>query len=602
MNKIKNNKNYTYSEFLSFKKERKKIFNIIFSFAGVILYLLYAMLHIFYYEKNYLMTIFLVSTSFLFTLNLIYLFFKGNPDLSANYALLVSILIIFLTTIFGADTDFRLVWFLIIPLLSYYLKAKIKGTVFIIIGLLLFFLSLILNQIGLIKFTIKINAYIDVLTLYVFISLATFYYEFINNENEEHILSQLYTDSLTKFFNRTSLVQDIKNNIANKLILINVDNFKHINDLYGNALGDLVLVEICKRLKQFKTNNYIHNIYKLHADEFALLFYNRINRPELNKLVNKLENVLNQEYYIENIEILISITMGISDSTSNILEEADMALKLAKENQVRFLFFENSMKIKEKFENNIIWVKKIKKSIAHDNIIPVFQPILNNKNNKIKKFECLIRMIDEDELILPLNFIEVAKKSKFYTHLTKIILLKSAKYFADKNFDFSINISLYDIYSKESTLFFTSIIDDYKIGEKLIFELTETEQIENNSQVNFFIEKVKERGCKIAIDDFGTGYSNFDYLLKMNVDILKLDGSLIKNINENKDSHIITETIVNFTKKLNIETIAEHVYSKEIFDIVKKLGIDNSQGFYIGKPEKEIDNFFVNGKFVLNIN
>ncbi len=602
MKKIKNNKNYTYIEFLSFKKERKRIFNIIFSTTGVILYLLYAMMHIFYFEKNYIMVILLVCTSFLFSLNIIYLFSKGNPDISANYALCVSILFIFLATIFGADTDFRLIWFLTIPLLSYYLKAKIVGSIFIVIGLIFFFLSLFLNQMGLIKFTIKTNAYIDILTLYIFISLATFYYEFINNENEEHILSQLYTDSLTKFFNRTSLIQDIKNKSANKLILINVDNFKQINDLYGNAIGDLVLIEICKRLNQFKTNFFIHNIYKLHADEFALLFYNNINRSELNKLVNKLENVLKQEYYIENIEILISFTMGISDSTINILEEADMALKLAKENQVRFLFFENSMKIKEKFENNIIWVKKIKKAIAHDNIIPVFQPILNNKNNKINKFECLIRMVENDDLILPINFIEVAKKSKFYTHLTKIMLLKSAKYFADKDYSFCINISLYDIYSKESTLFFTSIIDDYNIGNKLIFELTETEQIENNSQVNFFIEKVKERGCKIAIDDFGTGYSNFDYLLKMNVDILKLDGSLIKNINKNKDSHIITETIVNFTKKLNIETVAEHVYSKEIYDIVKTLGIDNSQGYYIGKPEKEIDAFFIKGKFTLNLN
>jgi EAL domain-containing protein (putative c-di-GMP-specific phosphodiesterase class I) len=211
----------------------------------------------------------------------------------------------------------------------------------------------------------------------------------------------------------------------------------------------------------------------------------------------------------------------------------------------------------------------------------------------------IIRLESDNELIPPAFFIEIAKKSRFYTHLTKIMLLKSAEYFADKDFSFSINISLFDIYSRESTIFFTSIIDDYNIGNKIIFELTETEQIENNSQVNYFIEKVKERGCKIAIDDFGTGYSNFDYLLKMKVDILKLDGSLIKNICDNKGSKIITETIIDFAKRLNIETVAEYVYSKEVFDVVREMGIDNSQGYYVGKPERDINEFFKNGKLIL---
>ena len=600
MSFIKKDKHDTYNEFLIFKQERKRIFTILFLIAAIFIYFVYALLHIFLYEKNYLMVIILLSTSFLFFLDLVFLLFNGRLETGVDLVLLFSLGIIFLTVVFGADTDFRLVWFVTIPLLAYYLKEKVKGTFFIIFAFLFLIIGLILNEFNLIKYHIKVTSFIDVFSLYVFIALATFYYEYINNENEKHILLQLYTDSLTKTPNRTSLVLDIKNNIGNKIILINVDNFKHINDLYGNTIGDKVLVEICKRLDRFRNNKYVHNIYKLHADEFAVLFYEKINRSELIDFVNDLEKSLNQEYYTDNIEILLSITMGISDSTSKILEEADMALKLAKENQVRSLFFEESMKIKEKYENNITWVKNIKKAIAGDNIVPVFQPIYNNSTEEVNKFECLIRMVLDKELVSPAYFIDIAKKSRFYTHLTKIMLLKSAEYFADKDYIFSINISLYDIYSKESTIFFTSVIDDYKIGDKIIFELTEAEQIENNSQVIFFIDKVKERGCKIAIDDFGTGYSNFDYLLKMNVDILKLDGSLIKNLPENKQSEVVVETLVNFAKKLNIKTVAEYVFSKEVFDIVKKLGLDYSQGYYVGKPELDIGKFFVDGKFILN--
>ncbi|MBN2544976.1 MAG: EAL domain-containing protein [Spirochaetes bacterium] len=594
------NKKYSFNEFLLFKHEKKKMFNMIFTITGALIFFIYAMMHLFYFEKNNLMAVVLILTSFIFFLNFFFLKFNGNIELSSNVLLILSILIIFVTIVFGANTDFRLVWVTLIPLLAFYLKSKIKGNFFIVLAFFVLILSFILNNKGMFKYSIKNSSFIDVFIIFLTVAIATFYYEFINVENEKHILRQLFTDSLTKSPNRNRLIIDINNRFSNKLMLINVDNFKHINDLYGNTIGDLVLIEIYKRLMQFKKNDKIEEIYKLHADEFAVLFKNEISREELNAMVVDFERLLSQVYYISNLEILISITMGISDTMGKILEEADMALKLAKEQQTRYLFFEESMKIKEKYENNILWVKNIKKAIINDNIIPVFQPIYNHSTKKITKFECLIRMINNQDLITPGNFIEIAKKSRYYTHLTKIVLLKSVNYFANKDYNFSINISLYDIYSKESTLFFTSVIDDYKIGNKIIFEFTEAEQIENNAQVKYFIDKVKERGCKIAIDDFGTGYSNFDYILKMNVDILKLDGSIIKNLNINPQSQIIVETIVNFTRKLNIETVAEFVCSKEIFDIVKKIGIDNSQGYYLGRPEIDINLFFKKGRFVLS--
>lgn len=596
------NKKYSFNEFLLYKREKKKMFNMIFTIAGGLIFLVYAFMHLYYFEKNNFMAVVLFSTSFIFLVNFFYLIYNGNLEISSDILLILAIFIIFITTVYGANTDFRLLWITLIPLLSFYLKSTNKGSLFIILSLFILLLTFILNNMGILKYTIKKSSYIDVFTIFIAITFATYYYEYINLENEKHILRQLFTDSLTKSPNRNRLLNDIKNNCGNKLLLINVDNFKHVNDLYGNTIGDLVLIDIYKRLEKFKSNDKIEDIYKLHADEFAVLFRDHITRKELNEAVEDFERMISQVYYISNLEILLSITMGISDTKNKILEEADMALKLAKEQQARYLFFEESMKIKEKYENNILWVKNIKKAIINDNIIPVFQPIYNHDTKIITGFECLIRMINEQDLITPNNFIEIAKKSRYYTHLTKIVLLKSVNYFANKDFNFSINLSLFDIYSRESTIFFTSVIDDYKIGNKIIFEFTETEQIENNAQVNYFIEKVKERGCKIAIDDFGTGYSNFDYLLKMNIDILKLDGSIIKNLNVNPQSKIIVETIVNFAKKLNMQTTAEYVCSKEIFNIVKRIGIDNSQGYYIGKPEIDINRFFTNGKYVLSKN
>lgn len=597
------NRRFTYKDFIDHKNKRKRNFNIIFSIISSIVFIIYSFLHIYYFERNLLMVFALFIMSFVFALNAFYLKLNGDVELSSNVLLLLAIVLIFLTIIYGAKTDFRLVWFCMIPLLAFYLKSHIKGFFFVIVAFFVILIAFLLNsQFGLVKNQIKTSSFIDTFVIFTAITLAGFYYEHINVENEKYILRQLFTDSLTNIPNRTSLINDITNKVGNKLILINVDNFKHVNDLYGNVAGDLILIEICKRISVFKTNQYVVDIYKLHADEFAILFTSDIDRKELYDIAVDIERTLSQVYFVENLELLLNITMGISDTGEKPLEESDMALKLAKENKEAFLFFDPSMKIKEKYENNIFWIKTIKKAITNDSIVPFYQPIYNNKTEKIEKFECLIRILNGEEIITPDKFLEIAKKSKYYTHLTKIIMLKAVSTFVDRDFDFCINLSLYDIYSKESTQFFISVIDDFKIGNKIVFEFTESEQIENNKQVAYFVEKVKERGCKIAIDDFGTGYSNFEYLLKMNVDILKIDGTLIKDIVLNKHSKVVVDAIVSFAKKLKISTVAEYVSSKEVFEVIKKMGINYSQGYIIGKPCRDIDEFFNSNGFLSSIN
>lgn len=124
------------------------------------------------------------------------------------------------------------------------------------------------------------------------------------------------------------------------------------------------------------------------------------------------------------------------------------------------------------------------------------------------------------------------------------------------------------------------------IAKRVIFEILESEGIENFEEVRQFIDKVKQWGGRIAIDDFGSGYSNFAYILNLQVDFIKIDASLIKNIDTDKNSRIIVETIVDFAKRLGIKTVAEFVHSKEVFETVKEIGIDFSQGFYFHKPSE----------------
>jgi len=132
------------------------------------------------------------------------------------------------------------------------------------------------------------------------------------------------------------------------------------------------------------------------------------------------------------------------------------------------------------------------------------------------------------------------------------------------------------------------MLETYQVGSRLVIEIVESESIENFEEVMHFINKVKSYGCKIAIDDFGTGYSNFEYLMKLKVDYIKIDGSMIKDIDTNKDAQVIVSIIVDFAKRMGIKVIAEFVENESILNKVKELGIEYSQGYHFSMPKEEL--------------
>ena len=202
-----------------------------------------------------------------------------------------------------------------------------------------------------------------------------------------------------------------------------------------------------------------------------------------------------------------------------------------------------------------------------------------------------MRINDEEGNVLsPASFLKIAKESRLYASLTEITVRKNFNAFKNSAYTFSVNLSIEDIMDKSFNDFLRKELNNNaQLGQRIIFEFLESEGIESYEIVLKFIKEMKNYGCKIAIDDFGSGYSNFEHILKLYVDYIKIDASLIKNIDKDINSEIIVETIVNFTKKLNIETVAEYVDSFEVYKKIKELGVDYSQGYFIGKPEPEIN-------------
>jgi PAS domain S-box-containing protein/diguanylate cyclase (GGDEF)-like protein len=410
--------------------------------------------------------------------------------------------------------------------------------------------------------------------------------ELIKSQEELRKMSQ--TDPLSGLGNRFKLLSDIMKIPHPAIALINIDSFKEINDFYGLAIGDKTIAELGKRLQKYFSQS---QIYRVHADEFALLFNTSIDDfLQIEQLVSEACIKIQEDSFVfDDISISINLTVGLSNKKENLVNSADLALKTAKKEQKDILIYDETLKTTQEYKNNIEWNTKLKKAILEDRIVPFYQAIYNNKTKKIEKYESLIRLIDEDgKEISPFFFLDIAKKTKQYYALTRKVIEKSFEEFKDKKLSFSINLSKDDILDEKTIAFIEEKLLEYNFGDKLIFEIVESEGFENFEAIEKFIQKVKSYGVKIAIDDFGTGYSNFEYLMKLKADFIKIDGSLIKNIDTDKNAYAVVETIVTFAKKNSLQTVAEFVSSESIFEKVCQLDIDFSQGFYIDKPQKNI--------------
>ncbi len=411
----------------------------------------------------------------------------------------------------------------------------------------------------------------------------------IFNTMLDSVEHQFYFDNLTGLANRRKLVELLEKRQSFYFMIINIDAFQQINDLYGDTAGDSVLREFAHFLQEIIPIK--DSLYRLHSDEFAHVCIQGFSLEEFRNFATIIIEKIAQKSFViaDNNTINLSATIGISYGSNMLLENADIALKLAKKAKKEFLIYDESMAMEKEYKENIEWSKRLKKAIETDRIVPVYQPIVDVKTKKIVKYESLMRMVDDKGyLIAPAHFLELSKKNKFYHQLTKIMIEKTMEKFKGSNLLVSINLSLQDILDKEIYNLIIEKISKDNLGNNIIFEIIESEGIENFEQVLAFITDVKKYGAKISIDDFGTGYSNFEYLMKLKVDYIKIDGSMIKNIDVDENSQLITQTIVEFAKKMKIQTVAEFVCSKNVFEKVASLDVDFAQGYYFGKPTLEL--------------
>ncbi len=437
-----------------------------------------------------------------------------------------------------------------------------------------------------------------VFTLGFFTAIALIIYFLLRSEKENKQLARMTEDlaylieydALTGLLSRKSYERDFPHIQKPVCILVNIDSFKHINDFYGNAAGDSILKDYGNLLRQVQTGIECKtSLYRLGVDDFAFVYdEDDLSCKELEmEIAAEIIEVSDSAFFnYAGVEIPIRVTIGISRG-DRLLEKADMVLKYVKNHtRLRFLEYEEELNLEEVIQKNIQLLHYLKRSLEENRLIPFYHPIVDNRTGNISKYECLARFRNhKGDYSLPSELFRVAKESRFYSTITRRMIDMSFNYFETRDFDFSLNISIEDIMDKDLNEFLLWKINQKPdVSNRLILEILESESVSNYDVVRKFIKDARKMNCRIAVDDFGSGYSNFSHVVNLDLDIVKIDGELIRNIHYDDNSRMIVKTIVEFCHQRRIQTVAEFVHNKSVYEVVCALGVDYSQGFYFSHP------------------
>lgn len=405
--------------------------------------------------------------------------------------------------------------------------------------------------------------------------------------------TQLYVDTLTKLKSRSALLRDIKEAKHPCVIVIDITMFRTINELYGVEVGNEVLQGFASSLKIFAKNRDF-NVYRISGDEFVFFKDDaNIHIEHYTHLMDTFfDSMSHKSIYVSSLEdtIYLEMSAGISFDKLNPLGTADIALNRAKALHKNYIVYHGKLDAISEIKQGVLWKKKIIHGFESNLFVPFFQPIVN-REEKIVKYEALMRLIPSDggaHYISPHAFLDVAIKTHYYDQISQMTLMKSLHVSAQKGVNVSLNLNFQDILNKPLLALMKHFITKEHIGHRVVFEIVESQKIQDYALLKQFMEEFRNIGVRFAIDDFGTGFSNFTHILELSPDFVKIDGSLIKHLDSDKKSYELVKAIVFFSKELGIQTVAEFVHSKEVFEVALSLGIDQFQGYYFGMPHKEI--------------
>lgn len=425
------------------------------------------------------------------------------------------------------------------------------------------------------------------------------------DDNLEHLKNY---DSLTNLENKNYFIQSVDNyidgtsisNTISALLILNIEDFRLINEAISHNAGDLLLIRVAEKLKGVIDKNDI--ISRSSSDEFSIFIKSKNSMDEICEVLNKITGIFNSYYTINGEEIFVTADIGVclypefGSTADELFRNAFAALnhsRLTKSGN--YELYKNNMN-KSTYEKYVL-LKDLRHALENKNFKLYYQPQVDTKQNKIIGVEALIRWDSDNGLVPPDKFIPIAEDSKLIIPLGEWIINEACKteeklYRMGYNIKMAINISA--VQFKYEDYLLSSINNALsKItfpNDLLDFEITEGIFLENAKKSSLFLSNIRDLGINLSIDDFGTGYSSLSYLRDFTVDRIKIDRSFIKDI-PHKDTGIIAKTIIQLSHNLGVDVIAEGVETKEQLDFLAKLNCTEIQGYYFSKPITEEELF-----------
>ena len=451
------------------------------------------------------------------------------------------------------------------------------------------------------------NAGIPVWKIIVFTDVTKY-----KNQNDE-LTYMAYYDSLTGLYNRNYFVLSLgemvskaeQNNAVVSILFIDVDDFRKVNDGMGILEGDEVVQSIGLSFKKMMDENLI--ISHFNSDIFCMAIYDPVGRRSVESVVDRIREIMRTPIkLVSGKEVTLTVSVGVAEypeSTNNYLELINLAeivmLKAKNKGKNNVQYYDKP--IIDEFIGNIEIEKKMSKALKNQNFVMYYQPQYDTNTKDLRGVEALVRWCDEDgKLVSPETFIPIAEKNGSILLLGDWIIeecLSDLSRWKEKHnnmqdFLLSINVSSIQFKNKNFVKYLISIIKKYGISPTNVeLEITESVFIDNMEEIIHKMKLLKDFGIRFSMDDFGTGFSSLSYLRELPIDTLKIDKSFIDDVVTDGSTRTIAESIIDLSKKLGFDTIAEGVEQEVQYSLLKNIGCENIQGFYLGKPMKfeEID-------------
>lgn len=415
-------------------------------------------------------------------------------------------------------------------------------------------------------------------------------------------------DSLTGLLNKHNfniqLKQEIQRTLvdddSSALLFIDLDQFKHVNDNLGHAAGDRLLKQVADLLKNRIRSEDV--ISRFGGDEFTIIAKS-IKEVDARTIAESILKAMQQFVFVENgqafniyCSIGVVLIEGDAFSAEEVFSQADMSCFHAKsEGRNRYHMFDLTQQEELRKGADISWSKRISDAIENDYFTLFYQPVVSLRGDDAEHYEVLIRMVMEnDEIIHPNAFLPAADRLGVAIDIDYWVVRNSLRKISEFKADgrdvyLSINLSGRIFEAPELYEKVKRYISQYNVDPgHIIFEITEQTAVRHIEKASEIIEKLMSLGCQFALDDFGVGFSSFNYLKRLPVNYLKIDGDFVTDMVQDPVDQAMVQSMIQIAKTLNKKTIAEYVQDAATLEMLKGFGADFVQGYYLGKPVQDI--------------